>query len=94
MLFVSNPHLLSLSFKADKNSQSLSDPKMPATKPWKIVLQSPDISKTKDKPKQFFLKQKGKKNEENRHKPFPSLLLQVPFKQTVPSPYKRKKKVV
>lgn len=33
MLFVSNPHLLSLSFKADKNSQSLSDPKMPATKP-------------------------------------------------------------
>lgn len=33
MLFVSNPHLLSLSFKADKNSQSLRDPKMPATKP-------------------------------------------------------------
>lgn len=95
MLFVKNPQLLPLPFKADKNPQSPSDPKMPATKPWKIMLQSPDISKAKGKPKQFFLKHKGTK-EENRHKLFPSLSLQVPFKQIAPLPLQKegKKKAV
>lgn len=52
------------------------------------MLQSPDISKAKGKPKQFFLKHKGKKDE-NRHTSFPSLSLQVPFKQIAPFPLQK-----
>lgn len=55
------------------------------------MLQSPDISKAKGKPKQFFLKHKGTK-EENRHKLFPSLSLQVPFKQIAPLPLQKEGK--
>lgn len=55
------------------------------------MLQSPDISKAKGKPKQFSLKHKGKK-EENRHKPFPSFSMQVPFKQIAPFPLQKEKK--
>jgi len=59
------------------------------------MLQSLDISEAKGKPKQFFLKHTQKK-EENRNKPFPSLYLQVPFKQIALLPLqkaKRKKKL-